>query len=581
MGGLLKYVTKRPDATSLGVDAQTGIAGTRDGTISYNGASAVNTPIVADKMALRASTFYSRDSGYITNRALDEDGVGRSDIYGGRADVLFTPSEALNIRMTAFLQNISRDGQATADYDFTGSPLNGRLEQSRRTAEPFDQHFRLISGIVNYELGSSKLTSISSYQTMRADSFLDVSAAYVPLLELFFGRSYSAVGVPVELGTDKFVQEVRLASEGNRPLEWLIGGFYTHESSKNKQALALRDPSGQLALNDLLTFSAPSQYDEYAAFGNLTWHLTSQLNLSGGVRYAENDQKFTQFGSGILGSSLPTNRAKENVFTYLANARYQFGDHATGYLRYATGYRPGGPNYVTIDPTTGLPVGAATFESDSLKSYEIGFKAETGDRRFGVDLAGYYIDWSNIQIQVIRGGLGAIANAPGGASVRGAELALTARPTGDFVLSGALAYQDAYMNEADPPVLPDFPAGRDLKNRKGERLPNVPRLTAALNADYSLAVGSLQPTIGATFRYVSERRASFDNNTSFPQYHLPDYTTLDLRTSLNLERFNVQLYVRNLFDERGELSAMHANFGTARVSILQPRTVGVSLTTHF
>src|SRR5204862_1333037 len=132
----------------------------------------------------------------------------------------------------------------------------------------------------------------------------------------------------------------------------------------------------------LYTVSRPSLYEEYAAFGDLTWHLTHKFDVTGGVRYARNNQMFTQIGSGALIGSSPTTRSSEDVFTYLANARYHFSDHTTAYLRYATGYRPGGPNVVTIAG------GPGTFESDRLKSYEAGFKAETTDGRFGVDLSG-------------------------------------------------------------------------------------------------------------------------------------------------------------------------------------------------
>jgi len=73
-------------------------------------------------------------------------------------------------------------------------------------------------------------------------------------------------------------------------------------------------------------------------------------------------------------------------------------------VRYATGYRPGGPNFVTNDPVTGIPVGPETFQADRLKSYEAGFKADTADKRFGIELAAYYIDWSNIpRTDIARG----------------------------------------------------------------------------------------------------------------------------------------------------------------------------------
>ena len=566
MGGLIKYVTKRPDATRFGVDAQTGISATHDGGVSYNGSIAVNAPIVADKAGLRASGFYSRDGGYIDNLALAEKDANRSDIYGGRADILLNLTDAFAIRVAAFLQEISRDGEGTANFSPSGVPLDGSLDQRRPFAEPFDQQFRLLSGTLIYDADWASLTSTSSYQTARSDLVWDVSSIYVPLLATAFGRAYSAVSVPAEFTTDKFTQEVRLASKQAQSLEWLIGGFYIHEQSRNEQVFNLRNLAGQPAQNDLFTIATPSRYEEYAAFGDLTWHLTSKFNVTGGIRYARNHQTFEQIGTGILGRSAPASRSTDDVLTYLANARYHFSDHAVGYLRYATGYRPGGPNFVNIDATTGLPVGEPTFDADQLKSYEAGFKAETANRRFGVDVAIYDIDWTNIQLTVTRGGFAAVDNAPGGASVRGAELTLAAHPTPGFAVTGAFAYQDAELSAADPV----------LRAAKGARLPNVPRLTAALNADYELPVWSLKPTVGATIRYVDDRVNGFGSTA----YRLPDYATVDLRTGFTLERVNIQLYVRNFFDERGQLSLMQPQFG-GRVAILQPRTIGLSATTHF
>src|SRR3546814_4552260 len=80
------------------------------------------------------------------------------------------------------------------------------------------------------------------------------------------------------------------------------------------------------------------------------------------------EQSYSQTGVGFAGSR-PLTTSSETVTTYLANARYKFSSRATAYVRFATGYRPGGPNFVS--PVVASP---ATFEADSLQSYEIGFK---------------------------------------------------------------------------------------------------------------------------------------------------------------------------------------------------------------
>jgi len=570
MGGLIKYVQRRPDLERFGVEMQTGLSSTHNGDINYNVNGAVNAVLVEEKVALRAGGFQSHDGGYIDNVATGAEDVNQSDVYGGRADLLIAPSKELSIRLVAFAQDIKRDGDATADYDAVGTKLYGELGQNRPAKEPFDQRFRVVSATVDYDFGAAALTSISSYQTVRSDFVWDLSSIYVPSLNApppaGFGRSYSAVAVPVLSETDKFTQEVRLTSATGGPIEWIVGAFYTRESSKLAQEFALYDAAGVRGTNDLFTYYVPSKYEEYAAFGDVTWKLTEKFDVTGGVRFARNDQSFSQAGTGLFGLSAPTNSAQDDVYTYLANARYHFTPDATGYIRYATGYRPGGPSYLTLDPQTGLPNGPATFDPDRLKSYEVGFKAQSSDRRFGIDVATYYIDWSDMQVSFNNNGFSSIHNTPGGASIKGAELTLNAAPSGGLSLSAALAYQDATLDEADP----------DLRAPKGERLPNVPRYTATLNADYKLPISNLDPSLGVTVRHVDDRKSGFGTGA----YQLPEYTSVDLRSSIDFGTFDLQLYVRNVFDELGQLSVAYPQFG-GRVAIMQPRTYGLMLSARY
>jgi outer membrane receptor protein involved in Fe transport len=238
-----------------------------------------------------------------------------------------------------------------------------------------------------------------------------------------------------------------------------------------------------------------------------------------------------------------------------------------GYLRFATGYRPGGPN------TNQLAAGFATFQSDSLKSYEAGYKSETVDRRFSADLAVYYIDWNDIQIAAVRNAQGIILNAPGGATVRGAEITLGARPISNSLVTATLGFQD-------PTLKSDAP---DLGGVAGERLPNVPKVTASLNADYSLSATGTRPTIGGTFRYIGDRTISFSNGASaagIPPYKLPSYTQLDLRAGMSFGTVDMQFYVHNVTDERGQLYA-YTVYGLPYVAISQPRTFGLMATVRY
>jgi outer membrane receptor protein involved in Fe transport len=373
--------------------------------------------------------------------------------------------------------------------------------------------------------------------------------------------------------TDKLTEEVRLASSGSGTIEWLLGGFYTHEKSDNLQHIGLYDLSGAVSPLNLATASLPSVYEEIAGFGNVTVHLSSKFDVTGGLRYAHNNQDFTQNGSGLLIGSVPTAKSSEGVVTYLANARYRFSQNVTAYARFATGYRPGGPNFVVRDPVSGVLLAPLTFQADTLKSYELGLKGVTADHSFGIDLAAYHIDWNNMQVAAAANGVSVIDNA-GSATVDGAELTLTAHPAPSFTVTGAFAYQDAHLT-ANAPALGGI---------KGEPLPNVPKFTAAISADYRAQGGGIRPTAGATLRFVSDRKSGFDGSASQPQYNLPDYATVDLRVGATIGPVDAQIFVRNLLDDRGQLSAVTTLAilgGPAQVAVQQPRTIGLSLTSRF
>ena len=125
----------------------------------------------------------------------------------------------------------------------------------------------------------------------------------------------SAIGVTRNADTDKFTQEIRLAASGP-VVDWLVGGFYTKEDSDQFQQILAYGPNGALLPVNFLTSSLPSKYEEYAGFGNLTFHVTDKLDVSGGIRYAHNSQQQEQIGSGALigaRASAPLQRQRRDL----------------------------------------------------------------------------------------------------------------------------------------------------------------------------------------------------------------------------------------------------------------------------
>lgn len=567
MGGLISYTTTLPDLTGYRTRVQTGVSSIEDGGVAYDFAATLNAPLVTDKLAVRASAFENHDGGYVNNAALHQRNADSANTYGALLSLLYAPSPSFDVRLSGFAQNISRHGESTVDYTLLGAPFYGRLDQFRLVPEPFEQHFRLASATLHYDFGPVRLTSISSYQTVLTRLIEDYTPYYLALFHTL-GYPYSAVGFANSpTSTNKFTEEDRLNSRTEGPVTWLLGLFYTHEISSGNGYFIVHDLSGNAIPNNILSTYNPSAYKEYAAYADVTLHATERLSLTAGVRESHNQQDVTLYAAGLFaGKNTPGTRSAATVPTYLANLDYHFLQNASAFLRFATGYRPGGPNGSVISPTTGQLITPPPYAADRVRDYEAGIKAQNSPASLETQLSLYYMNWTNIQLEVCSS-FCYNGNASGGATLTGAEASLTARPAPSWTISTALGYEHAYLRQSEA----------ILGALNGDPLPNVPKFTASLTTDYALRFHDSLPTVGLSARYVDARRVSFDKSTSFPQYRLPPYTIVDAHLTFSLfdDHAKTTIYLRNIFNRIAQLSAY--TYNGPRPAIAPPRTVGVQI----
>jgi outer membrane receptor protein involved in Fe transport len=623
-GGVLRYITNAPKLNRFEVRAQGGLEDTAHGGLGYNAAGVINVPL-GDKAALRVDGFYRKDHGYVDSignnpliNILTGEEIGRTlvakDIndrksYGGRASLVFQPTDNLSIRLTAFAQNLNSGASDTFEVDpDTLKSLYGRFVQSRYQPEPTHIKYRVYSGNADWDIGFATFSSITSYSTFTENLETDASpvqlapgltfaqlvnalAALGPAAPLVLGLpaiTDSPVTRPlgVELfqttGTNKFTQEFRLASPNNNTLEWLVGAFYTHEKSKiDPQDYFATEFGTDVIATDVFQIAhifLHSKYEEYAAFGNATWHITPRADLTLGGRWAHNKQRADLLiDSDLLGSAAGTNlNSSESVFTYSVAPRYELSKHASIYARVASGYRPGGPNVIPAGAPPGVP---ATYGADRLTNWELGFKAEAPDAHlWSLELAAYHIDWKDIQLFEVVNNTGINANG-GRAKVDGLEFSGALRPVPGLTLATNGAYTNAKLKDDTPPETGGF---------KGDPLPWVPKWSGAIHADYEFPLsGSTDGFVGATVSYTGKRTTEFNQRRADGSLvRIPSYTEVDLRAGANVGRFTIEAFARNLFDKRGLTDAFGFDGttfpnGAAGVAAIRPRTIGVSLTAKF
>ncbi|MGH8377954.1 MAG: TonB-dependent receptor, partial [Gammaproteobacteria bacterium] len=526
LSGVIRFITIPPDTENYAGRVEL------DGTSVHGGGDGfglhvmANVPLVTDKLAVRVTGYDRTDPGFIDDAGLGQSNVNKDEVKGGRAEMLWTPTDKTSLNVSALAQNLIDDGSPTEALDPTTlQPLYGDLQQRAAAGTgTFNGQYRLYNATFNTDFDWAKLMASSSYSTLDAVTNADVT----PLLYLgpqANGQPYGTLE-QLTIPQTKSTQEIRLTSPESQFVSWLAGVFTTHETGNNMQHIYASDydtgtplpsPFGVPIGDD----NQPSTYDEYAAYGSLTWHFTNQFSVETGARYSHDHQHYTEIGNGLL-FGLPTapptvlldTASSDSTTTYSLTPKYQINATNMVYARVASGFIPGGPNIVT----PGIPNVPATFSPTKLTNYEVGYKSTFLDDRLLFDLSAYYIDWTSIPLTTFVSPYTFLSSG-GQAKSKGLEATIGYIPVEGLKFSLNTSYIDPTLTVAPP----------GTNGAVGERLPYIPKWNISLNGDYDFPLGATwRGFVGASYLYVGERETDLTVGTA-PRSTVPSYTTLDLR----------------------------------------------------
>lgn len=605
MGGLVKYVLKKPDLNEVearaGGDVETI---THSGRPSWSVRGAFGAPIIADKLAVRVSGFYRSNAGYLDNVAssvlLDDDrtvvpgirNANGSTQQGIMGSILWQPTETLSIKAFAALQDIHADNLSEVQLNATTlEPIHGRYAFSRLFPETFDQRVRVYNLSADLDLGFGTLTSSTGFSRVHLRTQSDLSGSFGAVCAptatnpgcVDYPFADSKQRFVLNIPFRQFVQEVRLASKSGGAFEWLIGGLYSSEDGTQYEDVSPYTPAlARLASrNDLYHHYADSftSLTQKAVFANLTYRFSDSFDVGGGIRYSSYtiDQP-RQIGFGVLFGaasfttpatiSPPARLENVGVTTWTANARFHPSPDSTLYARVATGYRPGSGCPTCGNAALQLP---GVVDPDRTTNYEVGFKGNLFDRRLLLDMALFYIDWTKIQVTGINAlGLRYNSNA-GKARSQGFELSAAYRINEGLKVNGTLAYTDAQLTEDAPGV----------NGRKGDQLPASARWSGSAALDYDGPIdGNLSLIAGASYRYRSRVLSLFEHAPN--SYPTAAFGLIDAYAGVRFDKVTARLYIKNLLNEEAYSGLLYLDMRAQPQFIpVQPRTIGLSLDLRF
>ncbi len=649
LGGAIRYMLKEPELDFTSLEVFGNVSQTQESdSIGGEGGFIFNLPLIEDTLAVRASLNIYEDPGFIdygyvvrepgvslpdpdwtdsaavnNNLKKVEDANGESTTTG-RISVRFKPSETFEGTLNYFYQNQDSEGRSIVHYNTLSadnglSDLIGEYESGYRYEEPREKENQLLSLELKADLGFAELVSATGISNFDADGQRDQTDL---LIRLDYGYeefpAFSSFTREIE-EQDTFTQEIRLVSQNDSDINWIVGGFYNKiESDASSQEytpgfgdFAVENFGADQSRPDQLEYYSIDRVEitESALFGEIGYQVTEKLDITVGARFYKYDVEsesavdFPLFNT-LFGGAGPDdvtlnfeqNEASDNGSLFKFNAKYQFTNSVMGYATISEGFRIGGSNGLAPCPDP-LPANQAgcgnpsemLYDADTTTNYELGFKSTWLRSRLHFNAALFNIDWDDAQVAGATevGQLPYLSNA-GSANAKGIEISSRAILSDSFSVYSTYAYTKAELT-SDAPFL--FNSDGTDGAEDGDRLPGSSEHQFSMGVNYQTDVfndKTLDINYGITAQSdVISRVGLRDNGET-----LPGYSLSNISAKLTADEWSATVYVDNVFNKYAVTSVRRSDADITSANrtdiqrnygyfINRPLTVGIKFNYKF
>ena len=639
--GAIRVITNKPDPAAFEANIGGGVSTTKDGGTGYEIDGTVNIPI-SDSVAIRLSGFSATDAGYIdnvlgttildnqfgtglggqkTNSPAVADDVNEVEWMGGRAAIRWLVNDNWTVTASANYQDLEADGYN--DYD----PSVGDLQTVKFNKEIRTDEWIQTSLVIEGDLGFAQLVSATSYYD-RELFYANDTQSYAAYFHYSFGIYYGYATYDFGLDptgyltnkteADSFTQELRLSGSTDR-FDWTLGGFwqeseefwdfYTYvDNYRNSPAFETWSyyyPG--IAPTDAWwnSFQGTDRTDK-AVFGEIDVNLfDDRLTVLLGGRWYEVERELSytvERPDARVDRQLPDRTANDDGFIPKYGLEFNINEDVMLYTVYSEGFRVGGTNR-----GRGLDLGGPTlpvnYESDILENTEFGLKSTWLDGSVMLNAMYYTMKWKDMQIEVTdpSNQLGSLSggeypNIPfqivvgnvGDATVKGYDIELVALLGENF----EVGFNMTDISEAEVSAAQFYDEPRAIGGQvpsglePTQALPLFADLSWYAYAEYSgIDMFGGEGLVRLQHSYVGDSLNQLTDSATSPQMGQGDYEITDLIVSMEIDKWQAQLRVSNLTDERGityeDSSDFDQFWGRNSSTVIRPRSFSFSLRRFF
>ena len=561
--GVVNIVSRRPELGELSARVR-GSYG-EDDFLVVDGT--INAPM-GDRAALRITGFLDEIGDRFFNR-FNNEGVGARSSYGGRARLLWEPTDSLELIFNADYEKADGGNSAWQARQLNpgGVVANalaacGVVPSVSNTDVCLDGNLTFetqsygASLEANYDLGGPTLTGIFAYRYFERNSDTDSDARPTNILNVN----------SVDEDVKQWSAEVRLTSPSGGLVDYVAGLFF-YDYTYNP----IIEQAGRLGALPASLPPAAASFDSvvnqrsYAAFGQATVNVSDQFKLIAGGRYTYEELDFFRlaYTNPNLGARYPffggqegtfTRAIDTNNFSWRLGAQYLPSTNVTFFAAVSRGFK--GP---AINPIAQGSLAPDVVRAEIPTNYEIGIKGGTSDGTLRAELTLFRTEVKDFQTQTVAEVNGltqfVFANADS-LTFEGAQLNVGLRPTRGLSFDIGLLYNNATYGdlfvECNQPFTTGCQtiAGRLVTNVNGNQLAFAPELKLTFGGDYETSLTqSIDGFVQGAATLIGDRFASA---TPDPNLVIDGNVLVDARIGIRAadRKWSASIFARNLFDDR-------------------------------
>ena len=508
--GIVKFDSRKP---SHETDGYVSLSYGRFNQVDFEGA--VGGSIIEDVLSARVSVLYQHRDDWVDNvQNGPGDDLEGYDEFAGRLQLLFEPTDRFSALLNVHgrkLDGTARVFRANIVVPGTDDIVPGFERDEVNHDGVNTQDVNEIGAIakLEYAFDTVTVTSVTGYENAEIFTRGDIDGG--------FGAGFLGNDVPAPIpfdaqtadeipSLDQVTQELRVASDGWTRVNWQAGFFYFHEdvtiNTLNFATFAPGQPLNGFSTQDQETRA-------WAIFASVEIDVTEDLVLQGGVRFSDDERDFVASRPIPLPFAPqdqiipPTAEStSDQVISWDVAARYQINDDVNVYGRIARSFRaPSIQGRVLFAEFDGTPEtnGISVGDTETILSFEAGFKAELFDNRARLNAAAFYYEVNDQQLSAVGGAtnIAQLVNADETVGW-GFEADLEAAVTENLLVTAGLSYNNTEIQDEDLQVavcaggctvLDPVGTTPDAAFIDGNRLPQSPRWIFNVTARYSYPIG--------------------------------------------------------------------------------------------